>query len=216
MIFYLLGLLSYYKIRNKPVPASICLLFFGVIAVPPATTLFFLIYNHWIFQLLAFAGGLFCWTFIEYFTHRFLMHGKEKENYQKSYHFVHHSSPGVIFTNNFKRTFYSLVAITLNCLAIFYNHYLLLPAGIITGFALYNFMHLCLHKHWASYWFGKLQYYHMQHHFGQTENCFGVTSMLWDRIFNTITKSEKTGSIKALDVYYGRSSKKLITHKQAV
>src|SRR5215204_4044149 len=119
MIFYLLGLLSYYKLRNKPVPASICLLFFTVITVPPAATLFFFINKHWTFQLLAFAGGLFCWTFIEYFTHRFLMHGKEKEDYQKSYHFVHHSNPGVIFTNTLKRIFYSLVAIALISLSVF-------------------------------------------------------------------------------------------------
>ena len=37
MIFYLLGLLSYYKLANKSVPASICLLFFAVITVPPST-----------------------------------------------------------------------------------------------------------------------------------------------------------------------------------
>ena len=80
MIFYLLGLLSYYKLANKPVPASICLLFFGVVSVPPAITLFFLVNKHWTFQFLAFAGGLFCWTFIEYFIHRFLMHSHEKED----------------------------------------------------------------------------------------------------------------------------------------
>ena len=217
MILYLLGLLSYYKLRNKPVPLGVCLLFFGVVTVPAATTLFFLINTHWIFQLLAFAGGLFCWTFIEYFSHRFLMHGKEKEDYRKSYHFVHHSNPGVIFTNDLKRTFYSLVAIALICLAILYSPYLFLPAGIITGFALYNFMHLCLHKHWASCLLGGLQRYHMQHHFGKTENCFGVTSMLWDRVFNTLVKSEKVGSLKAREVYFGGSKREnSITHKQAV
>lgn len=217
MIFYMLGILSYYKLANKPVPATICLLFFAVVTVPPAATLFFLLNKHWVFQLLAFTGGLFCWTFIEYFIHRFLMHGKEKEDYRKSHHFVHHSNPGVIFTNNFKRIFYSLAAIALTCAGFIYNYYLLLPAGIITGFALYNFMHLCLHKHWASNLLGKLQHFHMQHHFGQTENCFGVTSMLWDRVFNTITKSEKAGSIKAMELYYGEpNNKEIITHKQAI
>ena len=89
MIFYLLGLLSYYKLANKSVPASICLLFFAVITVPPAATLFFFINKHWTFQVIAFAGGLFCWTFIEYFIHRFMMHGKDKKEYHKSFHFNH-------------------------------------------------------------------------------------------------------------------------------
>ena len=79
MIFYLLGLLGYYKLANKPVPSSICLLFFAVVTVPPAATLFFFVNKHWTFQLIAFAGGVFCWTFIEYFIHRFMMHGKEKK-----------------------------------------------------------------------------------------------------------------------------------------
>ena len=209
MILYLLGLLSYYKLANKPVPASICLLFFAVVTVPPTATLHFLVNKHWIFQLLVFVAGLFCWTFIEYFCHRFLMHGKEKEDYRKSHHFVHHSNPGVIFTNNLKRIFYSLVALTLICLGFTYNYYLLLPAGILTGFAVYNFMHLFLHKHWASHWLKGLQQFHMQHHFGQTDNCFGVTSMLWDWIFNTTVKSGKTGSIKATELYYGKSSKRI-------
>ena len=88
MIFYLLGLLSYYKLANKPVPASICLLFFAVITVPPAATLFFFVNKHWTFQLIAFAGGVFCWTFFEYFIHRFMMHGKEKKEYHKSFIFT--------------------------------------------------------------------------------------------------------------------------------
>jgi len=215
MIFYLLGLLSYYKLANKSAPATVCLLFFAVITVPSATTLYFLINSHWIFQLLAFAGGLFCWTFIEYFTHRFLMHGKEKEDYRKSYHFVHHLNPGVIFTNNLKRIFYTLVAVVLTCSGIVYSYYLLLPAGIITGFALYNFMHLFLHKQCASRWLRRLQQFHMQHHFGQTETCFGVTSMLWDKLFNTTVKSVKAGSVKAMELYYGKT-KNLITNKKAI
>ena len=217
MIFYLLGILSYYKLARKPVPASICLLFFAVVTVPPATTLFFIINKHWVFQVLAFAGGLFCWTFIEYFAHRFLMHEKEKEDYRKSHHFVHHTNPGVIFTNNLKRIFYSAVALALTCFSIIYNSYLLLPAGIITGFALYNFMHLCLHKHWASNWFGRLQKFHMQHHFGQTEKCFGVTSTWWDKLFNTTARADKIAGARSIDLYFGNNNKQdLITHKQAV
>ena len=91
MIFYLLGLLSYYKLANKPVPASICLLFFAVVTVPSAATLFFFVNKHWTFQLIAFGGGVFCWTFFEYFIHRFMMHGKEKKDYHKSLHFHHHA-----------------------------------------------------------------------------------------------------------------------------
>src|SRR5688572_31460345 len=119
MIFYLLGMLSYYKLANKSAPASICLLFFAVITVPPAATLFFFVNKHWTFQLIAFAGGIFCWTFIEYFIHRFVMHGKEKKEYHKSLHFHHHVT-GTIFTSQVKRILYSSGAIILISLSIFF------------------------------------------------------------------------------------------------
>src|SRR6187549_476060 len=156
MIFYLLGILSYYKLTNKPAPASICLLFFAVVTVPPAATLFFFINKHWTFQVIAFAGGLFCWTFIEYFIHRFMMHGKEKKEYHKSFHFHHHVT-GTIFTTQLKRIIYSLGAIILTCFSIFFSSYLFLFAGIATGLALYSYMHVWLHKPWAAKWMSELQ-----------------------------------------------------------
>ena len=216
MIFYLLGLLSYYKLANKPVPASICLLFFAVVTVPPAATLFFFVSKHWTFQLIAFAGGVFCWTFIEYFIHRFMMHGKEKKEYHKSLHFHHHVT-GTIFTSQVKRILYSSGAIILIGLSIFFSSYLFLIAGIATGLSLYSYMHVWLHKPWASKWIGSLQKFHMQHHFGQTEKCFGVTNTWWDRIFNTAGKADKIAGAKSIELYFGKkNTQDLITHKQAV
>ena len=216
MIFYLLGLLSYYKLANKPVPASICLLFFAVVTVPPAATLFFFVNKHWTFQLIAFAGGVFCWTFFEYFIHRFMMHGKEKKEYHKSLHFHHHVT-GTIFTSQVKRILYSLGAIILIGLSIFFSSYLFLLAGIATGLSLYSYMHVLLHTPWASKWIGGLQKFHMQHHFGQTEKCFGVTNTLWDKVFNTAGKADKIAGAKSIELYFGKkNTQDLITHKQAV
>jgi sterol desaturase/sphingolipid hydroxylase (fatty acid hydroxylase superfamily) len=57
----------------------------------------------------------------------------------------------------------------------------------------------------------------MQHHFGQTEKCFGVTNTWWDRIFNTTGKVDKIASSKSIELYFGeKSNHNLITHKQAV
>lgn len=216
MIFYLLGLLSYYKLANKPVPASICLLFFGVVTVPPTITLFFFLNTHWVFRLIAFAGGLFCWTFIEYFIHRFMMHGKEKKEYQKTLHFHHHVT-GTIFTSQVKRILYSSAAIILICCSLLFSSYLFMIAGIATGLSIYSYMHVLLHKQWASKWIGGLQKFHMQHHFGQTEKCFGVTNTLWDRVFNTIGKTDKIAGAKSIELYFGKKdTQDLITHKQAV
>jgi len=217
MIFYMISLFGYYKLANKPVPALICLLFFGSIAVPSAITLFLLINKHWTFQVLTYVAGLFYWTFIEYFVHRFLMHSHDKKNYHKSDHFLHHTNPGTIFTGIVKRIIFSAIAIAVTIVSMLFSDHLLLPSGFITGFALYVNMHRLLHNRSASKWFGRLQKFHMQHHFGQTEKCFGVTSSLWDRIFNTNEKTEKTVSARTIDLYFGKTYKKqIITHKQAI
>ena len=214
MIFYLLGLLSYYKLAGKPVPMGICLLFFSVVAIPPATTLFFLLHNHWIFQLLAFAGGLFCWTFIEYFMHRFLMHSKEKKGYQSGHHFHHHRT-GIIFTTTLKRILFLCAAGVSLWAGVFISSYLLLPSGIIMGLTLYSFMHLWLHKPWAEKWLGSLQRFHMQHHFGQTEKCFGVTTSLWDRVFNTGSQKNLATTEKKRNLFFMKFSSKHTIKKTA-
>jgi len=122
-----------------------------------------------------------------------------------------------IFTSDVKRIIYSLGAITLTCFSIFFSSYLFLFAGIATGLSLYSYMHVWLHKPWAAKWMSELQKFHMQHHFGQTEKCFGVTNTWWDRIFNTTGKSEKIASPKSIELYFGEKiNHNLITHKQAV
>jgi sterol desaturase/sphingolipid hydroxylase (fatty acid hydroxylase superfamily) len=144
------------------------------------------------------------------------MHGKEKKEYHKSFHFHHHVT-GTIFTSQVKRTLYSLSAIILIGISIFFSSYLFLIAGIATGLSLYSYMHVLLHKSWASKWIGGLQKFHMQHHFGQTEKCFGVTNTLWDRIFNTAGKADKVAGAKSIELYFGKkNTQDLITHKQAV
>ena len=107
--------------------------------------------------------------------------------------------------------------LTLTCISIFFSSYLFLLAGIATGLALYSYMHVWLHKPWAAKWIGGLQKFHMQHHFGQTEKCFGVTNTWWDKIFNTTGKADKIASAKSIELYFGeKNNHNLITHKQAV
>lgn len=210
MIFYLLGLLSYYKIRNKPVPASICLLFFGVVVIPPGTTLYLLLNKHWTFQALAFAGGLFCWTFIEYAVHRFWLHRKNNKQYHTTDHFNHHHNPGQIFTSHIKRLVIAASSLLAIWCSIFLSHYLFMPAGILSGYTVYGYTHVWLHKPWATKWLPHLQKFHMRHHCGETEKCFGVTFTWWDKLFNTSGTIERNISEKVKEVYLGNTKQKLI------
>jgi sterol desaturase/sphingolipid hydroxylase (fatty acid hydroxylase superfamily) len=77
-------------------------------------------------------------------------------------------------------------------------------------------MHRVLHSEWGAKWLTGLQKFHMQHHLGQTEKCFGVITTWWDRLFNTAGRSDKVISAKKIELYFGRDDKQLINHKQAI
>ena len=73
--------------------------------------------------------------------------------------------------------------------AVFWSFFLL-------GYMTYDICHYSLHHVDTSKnsggWFGKLQKYHNQHHFGGEEAGFGVSSPLWDIVFRTgFTRSKK-------------------------
>jgi sterol desaturase/sphingolipid hydroxylase (fatty acid hydroxylase superfamily) len=202
MIFYMLGLLSYYKLANKPVPWTICLAFFLVVTIPPGAALMFLLNKHWIFQLLAFAGGLFCWTFIEYAVHRFWLHRKNRDHYHTSNHALHHIHPESVYTPAGKRILITSIAFIILLAGIFYSKYLYLPAGIIAGYAVYGYVHVWLHQPWAEKRMNRLYRFHIMHHVGGTACCFGVTFTWWDKVFNTVPVTEKSISEKARNFFF--------------
>jgi sterol desaturase/sphingolipid hydroxylase (fatty acid hydroxylase superfamily) len=205
MIFYLLGLLSYYKLANKAVPWTICLAFFAVVTIPPGTTLMFLVNKHWIFQALAFAGGLFCWTFIEYFIHRFWLHNKNRDHRSVSNHALHHRLTAFIYTPAWKRIAIACLAFLTLLSGILYSNYLYLPAGIIAGYAVYCYVHFWLHQPWAEKRMNRLYRFHVMHHVGSTACCFGVTFTWWDKVFNTVPVTGKSITEKARKFFSKKS-----------
>ena len=205
MIFYLLGILGYYKAIKKAVPAGICLAFFLTVIIPPGISLFFLLNVHWIFQVITFISGWLCWTFIEYFSHRFRLRRKTNKNDHGTHHFIHHTNPTKIFTTEIKRLFITAVALSTFYFSINYSVYLFFPAGILCGYALYGYIHIWLHRLHMPHLFKKLQEFHIQHHCGDTENSFGVTVTWWDKIFNTAPAAGKIINIKKEEFYFGET-----------
>jgi 4-hydroxysphinganine ceramide fatty acyl 2-hydroxylase len=73
--------------------------------------------------------------------------------------------------------------------AVFYYNWSAATAvfcGGIFGYICYDLTHYFLHhRTLPSYW-RELKKYHLQHHFMDYENGFGVTSRFWDGIFGTL------------------------------
>jgi 4-hydroxysphinganine ceramide fatty acyl 2-hydroxylase len=57
--------------------------------------------------------------------------------------------------------------------------------GGIFGYICYDMTHYFLHHENLPLWYKQLKKYHLEHHFLDYENGFGVTSRFWDDIFGT-------------------------------
>ncbi|PGH26533.1 hypothetical protein AJ80_01847 [Polytolypa hystricis UAMH7299] len=151
----------------------------------------------------AFAGcgywafGLFFWTIVEYVLHRCLFH---LDNYLPnnrvgiSLHFllhgIHHYLPMDKYRLVMPPTLFVALATPFWYLAhaiFYYNWYaaVLAYSGGVFGYVCYDLTHYFLHHKTLPAYYQELKKYHLQHHFADYENGFGVTSRFWDWVFGT-------------------------------
>jgi len=145
---------------------------------------------------LYFGAGILAWTLLEYIVHRFIFHYEPKSEFGKRLHFivhgVHHDYPN----DAMRLVMVPTVSIPLAILfyALFYitmGEYLTAPfySGFVLGYLIYDMMHYALHhltfnnKFWLT-----LKKNHMVHHYKDSERGFGVSSSLWDLVFQTKIK----------------------------
>ncbi len=141
--------------------------------------------------------GLVLWTLAEYVLHRFLFHFTPRTPWQERvsflFHGVHHAQPMVktrlvmppVVSIPLALLFYGLFTLVFGGLGI--GHWIAPTfAGFGLGYVLYDMTHYSLH-HFKLRWgyFNTIRLHHMRHH-GQTPNQrFGVTNVVWDRVFGT-------------------------------
>lgn len=158
--------------------------------------------------------GLFLWTLVEYVLHRFLFHldkyvltstiSRTTTNIDTRFlpdhplaltvhfllHGIHHYLPMDKLRLVMPPTLFFALATPFWKLAhaVFYWNWSVATAvfcGGIFGYICYDLTHYFLHhKTLPAYW-RELKKYHLQHHFMDYENGFGVTSRFWDQIFGT-------------------------------
>lgn len=138
--------------------------------------------------------GLIAWTITEYLLHRFIFHYVPKSPLGQRIHFifhgVHHDYP-----RDAKRlvmppsasiplatAFYFLFS-------VFFTHKTLLFAffpGFIFGYLIYDMMHYALHHYnFRSALMKRIKQHHMLHHYNDASKGFGVSSVLWDKVFHS-------------------------------
>ncbi len=145
-----------------------------------------------------FLGGLFIWTLTEYLLHRFVFHFEPKSPLGKRLHWMFH---GV--HHDYPQDKFRLVmppSISLPLAALFYFIFLFifgsvhLPAifsGFLAGYLAYDTIHYAIHHNgFRNSFMLKIKQHHMRHHYTEPNEGFGVSSPLWDYVFNTRPKKK--------------------------
>ncbi|KFY46340.1 hypothetical protein V495_02542 [Pseudogymnoascus sp. VKM F-4514 (FW-929)] len=151
-----------------------------------------------VFGTAAFFGlGLFIWTLLEYGLHRCLFHLDQKlpdNRVAITLHFllhgVHHYLPMDKYRLVMPPTLFVALALPFWKLAhtIFAFNWFMGTAtfcGGVFGYVCYDLTHYFLHHAKLPEFYQDTKKWHMQHHFMDYENGFGVTSRFWDTVFGT-------------------------------
>jgi len=144
-------------------------------------------------------GGFAFWTLAEYWLHRLVFHFEGNSAFTKRVHFllhgVHHQWPH----DKLRLVFPPGASIPLFCtfLALFMlalgRYGWGFHAGFTIGYMFYDLSHYFLHHGKPRSEYGRrLRRNHYLHHFKETHARFGVSMVLWDKVFGT------TGSGNAL------------------
>ena len=146
-----------------------------------------------------FLSGLAVWTLFEYFFHRYIFHFTPRGEFQKRvsflFHGVHHQYP------NDKKRLVMPIALSLLIgvllfalsLPLFGTKIWAYSAGFATGYLAYDMTHYSIH-HFPNPKMKRLKRLwksHIDHHYRDSNNGYGVSSSFWDRVFGTLQKSPK-------------------------
>ena len=139
-------------------------------------------------------AGFITWTLVEYWLHRTFFHwlppGKLGEKMHFFVHGVHHTWP----KDKYRLVMPPAVSITLYFifLGIFYpifgaTYVWSWHAGFVLGYVFYDVTHYYLHHYNPKSAYGiRLKKNHMLHHFKDPDARFGVSNMVWDKVFGTV------------------------------
>ncbi|KAJ5523932.1 hypothetical protein N7513_009054 [Penicillium frequentans] len=156
-----------------------------------------------------FIGGVCLWSLIEYLMHRFLFH---LDNWLPDnrvgltahflLHGIHHYLPMDKYRLVMPPTLFVVLAAPFWKLAhtvFFYNWFAALQVfcGGVFGYICYDLTHYFLHHRNLPLHYKELKKYHLQHHYADFENGFGVTSRFWDRVFGTELETPSPKGSKA-------------------
>lgn len=158
--------------------------------------------------LVLFMSGVFLWTFIEYFLHRFAFHFPAKSKVGKRIvylmHGLHHDDPKDptrLVMPPVPAFIYAIVLFSFFKAVLGQHAVLPFFSGFLLGYLCYDYIHYYVHHFVPTNPVGKyLRKYHLVHHFKDHDAKWGVSSPLWDILLGTQeVKGSRTEAHKNLD-----------------
>jgi dihydroceramide fatty acyl 2-hydroxylase len=147
-----------------------------------------------LFAAVSFIAGLFAWTFVEYLIHGWMSH--VFVTFATPLHDAHHRDPAAVFTLG---AWPPALLVWIAGLALLgLNTPMIAFTGLLVGFIGYEVIHYRLHYVAPSSALERrLRARHLIHHFRAPDRCFGVTTALWDRVFDTEPSAEQMQDLSA-------------------
>lgn len=149
---------------------------------------------HFLPLLGLFALGVLVWTVAEYILHRYVFHFVPSSSWGLRLHFVFHGvhhdypkdrlrlvmPPSASIPLAF--LFYFLFSLIFSTKAALWAFF----PGFVLGYLIYDMMHYAMHHaNFKSGLFKKIKDHHMLHHYSDMSKGYGVSSVLWDKIFGS-------------------------------
>lgn len=138
------------------------------------------------FWLLICLVGLTLWTFVEYLTHRFILH---RLPVIRLLHAMHHARPSAYVGTPLWVSLSGFTLVAFLPLRAIAGHDVAIgiTCGLIVGYVWYLLVHDAVHRWRLGYsWIRKARLRHLLHHrTGEPSGNFGVTTDFWDGVFFT-------------------------------
>ncbi len=151
----------------------------------------------WLTAWCFFGLGVFIWTFLEYFLHRFIFHLDELVEFHPvaiTIHFLLHGVHHFLPMDSMRLVMPPVLTILIMgpiyaSFAFLFQSFTIAKAvlgGGTFGYVCYDLTHYFIHhaKPWMTY-LSKLKSYHIRHHYFNPNQGFGITSSFWDIVFGT-------------------------------
>lgn len=143
--------------------------------------------------ILYFLFGLAFWTLAEYVLHRWVFHFHPTSEWGKRIHFIFHGVHHDYPKDRLRLVMPLSASIPMATIIYFifyafFSEYTLAAffGGFLLGYLIYDECHYAMHHaNFKSGLFKKIKDHHMLHHYSDPEKGFGVSSAIWDKVFDS-------------------------------